>query len=654
MRRDIQLLRGLAVSLVVLFHADLGLVTSGYLGVDVFFVVSGFLITSIILKGISANNFSFSAFYLRRAKRLLPALYCTLAITALFAYWFIAGTQWNDFIAQLIGSLTFSSNLVLPTQVGYFESSAEGKPLLHIWSLSLEEQYYFFLPLLLFFTPKSKQFVVLLLLTLGSIVWCFSWASSGSGATPFLWRFFDVTISESAFYLFPTRAWELLAGSLCAWLMINNPISVSTAVKFGSLLTIIIVSCIGLDPIHPRGDALLVVIATSLILLGDSSWLPRSRTADYMGKIGDYSYSVYLVHWPIFAFSYLAYAGQVPLGIKIALVFISLLLGYGQYKYIETPFRYGWNKKSSKTWVWLGLSTLAVVAIPIPMAVSANSNSTKGVKIDFVEIRAINYGLSERCDGWMNNSGVSPECITGSHPKLAIWGDSYAMHLVPGLANIGHDIIQITKSVCGPIIGLSPIGGEYTEDWAVGCSRFNKAAVQIIVDSDSITHVVLASEFSRYFKNSDGQFLISEGVIKKDRSRAMEAMIATIENLKNAGKIPIIFSPPPRSGFNIGECLERNDTGLVSFRGKCDVLVTDYLAYDREIRSALKYIESKTNVKVIWFDDLLCDDTKCKSKIGDTYVYRDGGHLSVSGSEKLLSNLDLIQPELPKNKRQYQ
>ena len=150
MRQDIQLLRGIAVLLVVIFHANLGIVNHGYLGVDVFFVISGFLITTIILNDLNTNTFSFGAFYLRRAKRLLPALYCTLAITALLSYWFISPSQWNDFIAQLVGALTFSSNIVLPTQVGYFESSAEGKPLLHIWSLSLEEQYYFFLPLVLF------------------------------------------------------------------------------------------------------------------------------------------------------------------------------------------------------------------------------------------------------------------------------------------------------------------------------------------------------------------------------------------------------------------------------------------------------------------------------------------------------------------------
>ena len=647
MRRDIQLLRGLAVLLVVIFHADLGVVRHGYLGVDVFFVISGFLITTIILKAINSNNFSFSAFYLRRAKRLLPALYSTLAITAFLSYWFITSTQWYDFVAQLVGSLTFTSNLVLPTQIGYFERAAEGKPLLHIWSLSLEEQYYFFLPLVLFFTPKSKQLVVLIFLTIGSLAWCLSWVSETDAVPPFLWRFSEASISEWAFYLFPTRAWELLAGSVCAWLMINKSISVSTPIKVSSLLTIVVVSCISFDPLHPRGDAIIVVFATSLILLGNNNWLPKGRLVHYMEKMGDWSYSIYLVHFPIFAFAYLGYLGNVPFSTKVTLIFVSLLLGYGQYRFVETPFRHGWSKKSSRTWIWLGFSTLAVILILAPMALNVGSSSTKEAAEGYAEMRKWNTGLSKNCDQFTSDLGVKPECLLGEKPEVAVWGDSFAMHLVPGLAKTGISMMQVTKSACGPIVGLSPIYENYTRDWAEKCSKFNRTAFQIILNTDSITHVVLSSTFNQYFNSSEGQFFISEKVVQKNSLNAMESLILTLEKLKAAGKIPILISPPPRSGFDIGECLERNDMGLISFKGQCDVLVSDYLEYEREIRSALKYVAGKARVKVIWLDKLLCDQEVCKTKINGTYVYRDGGHLTVAGSEILLSNIDLKAKGLP-------
>lgn len=190
MRRDIQLLRGIAVLLVVIYHADLGVIMHGYLGVDVFFVVSGFLISSIILNDLKSGSFSFSGFYLRRAKRLLPALYCTLAFTSLLAYAFLTGQQWRDYIEQLIGAVSFSANLILPTQSGYFAGSAETKPLLHIWSLSLEEQYYFFLPLFLFVLPRKWQLPGLLLLLSGSLAWCLSWTLEPSKAPSLMapWR----------------------------------------------------------------------------------------------------------------------------------------------------------------------------------------------------------------------------------------------------------------------------------------------------------------------------------------------------------------------------------------------------------------------------------------------------------------------------------
>jgi peptidoglycan/LPS O-acetylase OafA/YrhL len=151
-RTDIQALRGLAVLFVVLHHAKLGFLGAGYLGVDIFFVISGFLITGIVKRGIERDDFSFREFYFRRAKRLLPAAYTTFFIGALLSAIFLDFSELNDFSTQLIGALTFTSNIVLWQQVGYFENASELKPLLHIWSLSLEEQYYLFVPAAMVFT----------------------------------------------------------------------------------------------------------------------------------------------------------------------------------------------------------------------------------------------------------------------------------------------------------------------------------------------------------------------------------------------------------------------------------------------------------------------------------------------------------------------
>jgi peptidoglycan/LPS O-acetylase OafA/YrhL len=634
-RRDIQFLRGIAVLLVVLFHADIGFFEHGYLGVDVFFVISGFLITSIILRDLDSGRFSFSGFYLRRAKRLLPALYSTLAITALLAYSFLTYSERDDFIAQLIGSLTFSANMVLPTQLGYFEDAADGKLLLHIWSLSLEEQYYFFLPLVLFLIPKWSRFWALMLLTVASFMWCMIWVSNSGSLPPFLWRFSDADISEWAFYLFPTRAWELLAGSLCAWIMLYRSVTCPAILKGILLLIILLVSSIGLDSVHPRGDAIIVVLATSFILLGrGDEWLRNWPVVNFVEKAGDWSYSIYLVHWPLFACAYLGYVGLVPLEVKLLLVPSSILLGFLQYHLVETPFRHGWASTPSRTGVQFALATLLVILLPAPMVLGEDGDK---ISERYTEIRKANYGFSEKCEEWGGGSTVVTECMKSKSPKIAIWGDSFAMHLVPGLAISNQGLIQLTKSSCGPIVNLAPIYGQYDPLWAKRCIEFNRGALQKILGTDSIRFVVLSSTFRQYFSSEvEGKFFVGEDVVPKEPSVAASALLLTIEQLKAAGKIPILFSPPPRSGFNIGECLERKATKQVLLRSDCDVLVSDYLAYEKEIREKLKQLAYKVDIKIVWLDEMLCDGNECKSKIDDTFVYRDSRHLSVSGSKALL------------------
>ena len=170
-RTDIQVLRALAIFLVVLYHAKLG-ISGGYLGVDIFFVISGYLITRMVSQGIDLNEFSFPNFYFRRAKRLLPAAYVTFLLVAILSIIFLDGTERQDFAKQLLGAVTFTGNIVLWRQVGYFDSNAVLKPLLHVWSLSIEEQYYLLLPAALVFTPKRYWLFVAVMTAIISLGFC--------------------------------------------------------------------------------------------------------------------------------------------------------------------------------------------------------------------------------------------------------------------------------------------------------------------------------------------------------------------------------------------------------------------------------------------------------------------------------------------------
>lgn len=632
-RRDIQLLRGLAVLMVVLYHAGFGFLNAGYLGVDVFFVVSGFLITSHILKQLNGGAFSFTAFYLRRAQRLLPALYCTLIVATILAYGFLTRQQWQGYMAQLVGAVTFSANFVLPTQVGYFDGKAQAQLLLHIWSLSLEEQYYFFLPLVLFFVSQKYRGALLLILALLSFYWCISWAVSVETQTPVLWRL-GGSPADWAFYFFPARAWELLAGSLGAWVVSQRwPIVVPAVLKWISLVTIVAVSAVGVDTVHPRGNALIVVIATLLIVLGNDQWLPRWRSVLALERLGDWSYSVYLVHWPLFVFAYLGFTSAVPVEVRLALVLVSIVLGYAQYRWVETPFRYGWNLKSRSALGWFVAMTVAVLLLPAPAYFDRSQS------VDFGVVQRSNMGLSRSCDDWESYS--RPECRTTDTPQVVVWGDSYAMHLVPGLVMANASLMQVTKAVCGPFLGLAPVEGSYSSRWAESCIGFNDSALKTITQSDAVSHVVLASSFSQYF-NLGGDFLMEGGLVERRTDLALEALVRTVEAVQAAGKIPVIISPPPRVGFDVGECLERESEKVILLRDGCEVLYADYLDYDHQVIAALTEVEARTGVKVIWLSELMCDSTVCNTVKNDTYLYRDGGHLTISGSKELLGQLKIL------------
>jgi peptidoglycan/LPS O-acetylase OafA/YrhL len=633
LRRDIQFLRGIAVLVVVLYHSNLGILNQGYLGVDVFFVLSGFLITSIILKSLDNNNFSFSGFYLRRAKRLLPALYSTLLFTTLISLVVLTNLQWIDYLAQLKGALTFTANIVLPMQTGYFESASDGKPLLHIWSLSLEEQYYFLLPLILYFLPKNWRIMGIALLTLISLYWCFSWVYSENQEAPLLWRIADSSKSDWAFYLLFTRAWELLAGSLCAWLMLYRPNIETPSVFKIFALAIIFISCsINFNNEHPSIESLIVVLSTMVILIGKKAWLPNYSIVRFIEKAGDWSYSIYLVHWPLFAFAYLSYVGDVPNMAKIILIISSIILGYIQFRYVETPFRIGIFKNSIASWTATISATIILLAIPMVSAYTVN-----GVKDEYFQMRRVNHGLGKACEGSFDKSAkLNTSCILGKEPKIVVWGDSYAMHLVPGLAAANKELTQITKSVCGPIIGIAPIFGKHDSVWAKNCLEFNDTAFNYIKSHQSITHVVLSANFNNYLNYN---YLTHKGITKGDYQYLVKTFSNTILELKNLGIVPIVFSPIPQTGFNVGECLERMYGSALLLRENCNIDYLEFRQYQKLVIAFLKDIEKAADV--VWFEDYLCNNDRCQVDIEDTFIYRDNGHLSIDGSVKLLQNFNL-------------
>ena len=622
-RLDIQALRGIAVLYVVIYHADLGFLKSGFLGVDIFFVISGYLITRMICKELDAGNFSVRKFYWRRAKRLLPATYGMLIVVALLSVFSLTKIELADFLSQLFGSLTFVSNIILWRQAGYFDVSAEFKPLLHMWSLSIEEQYYLLLPMLLIITSYRYRNKIVFAALLTSLLLCFALVSGHPSAS---------------FYLLPTRAWELLIGSMGAtWKKPDLFRKAERNLGLFSVAIILVLPVIQIDPIHPRFDALLVCLATLIALETRPTILQNNVLAAALGKVGDISFSLYLVHWPLFALVRNIYIGELPTGLKVGIASLSIPLAAALYRFVENPIHRSSIQPTRSAIAAICLAAVVILAIPATrLAVSTDQQ-------DWAEIRRTNFGLDQKC---AQQTLFLPqrECRTSDHPQIAVWGDSFAMHLVPGLkaADPGLGIIQVTQSVCGPFFGLAPTYQEEGAGWSEACLKSNKSVRVYLAATPSIRYVILSSPFGQYFGRD---LVLDTGKwVSGSPELATEYLGRTVSALRAMGKKVVIVSPPPSAGFDIGRCIERLKSSLPTWNApqNCSISVSSFHETYGKVNSMLRDTSRIYDVPVIWLSDYLCDVKNCKIFYNDIPIYRDSGHLSYSGSEAIFKGFDLF------------
>jgi peptidoglycan/LPS O-acetylase OafA/YrhL len=630
-RTDIQALRGVAILLVVLYHAQLGIFLAGYLGVDIFFVVSGYLITQIIRKDIERGVFSFSGFYFRRAKRLLPAAYVVFTATALLSGIFLTSVELRDFIKQLVGALTFTGNIALWLQTGYFESAAHLKPLLHVWSLAIEEQYYLLLPAALAFVPKRHWVLGTGFLLVVSLALCLYLAP---------------TKPSAVFYLLPTRGWELAVGSLGALTLDSTHTGVNLSRLFWpALLALAVVPLIPRGVMYPEVNVILVCAATLVVISRRHPMLNDGIVANTLAKVGDFSYSLYLVHWPLFAFASNAYVSGVPIEVRAALVVTSLVLGYLLYRYLELPVRRADIGVSRKSVGGAALATLTIAAVALGVA------KIWSPETDYAYIRRANYGFGAACE--FDQSFVpKATCRNSDNPKILVWGDSVAMHLVPGIvATSKIGVVQATKSVCGPLIGLAPFDkGEYPRVFAEKCLQFNQSVLDFLANSPAIDVVVLSSGFTQYLEEGERGFqaLHIEGENRVVRALSMNDAIKgareTVDKIRSLGRRVVVVAPPPLSTFDIGACLERKASGKVILGTdmNCQIAISTYHQYRAPVLEFLERLPHDAGVNVVRFDDFLCSRQSCLTELDGNFIYRDWGHLSYDGSRLIAARMALV------------
>ncbi|MEI6799366.1 MAG: acyltransferase family protein [Pseudomonadota bacterium] len=629
-RPEIDGLRAIAVLPVILFHAGFSTFSGGFVGVDVFFVISGFLITSIIVKDVEAGTFSFWDFYERRARRILPALFLVMLCCIPFAWMWMLPMELKAFSTSVVSVCLFVTNVLFWRQSGYFDAAAELKPLLHTWSLAVEEQFYIIFPIAILLLWRFGRRNVISSIAL-VVILSLALSQYASNHYP-----------SANFYLLPTRAWELMAGALCSFAIVGHSIPRDNILSLAGLAAIV-VSVFAYDETIPFPSlyALLPVLGTCAILLfaRQGTLVGALLSMKPVVGIGLISYSAYLWHQPLFAFARIRSLTEPTSQLMLLLAVASIALAYLSWRFVEVPARRrgAWPLPSRRT----AFATLGVVAAAFITAGMAG-HFTKGFptrlsaeQMELEQRVAVNHGLSEDCEGDFN---LSPHCRTSDTPEVILWGDSFAMHLLDGVraSNPNLSIVQLTSSVCGPFIGIAPTSADYPISWANKCLHFNDQVLDFIKRTKSVKYAVLSSPFGQFV--GDGSLVLtSEQKVVVGSTVAVDTFRRTLETLISLGIKPIVFSPPPSPGFDAGKCLV-NAQRFNEDRRTCDFNFEQAAARQKAVRDFLTEIAK--DYRVIWLDPAICDGDNCAAGKDGVFIYRDGGHLSHEGSAYIGRKMD--------------
>ncbi|WP_430462636.1 acyltransferase family protein [Thalassolituus sp. LLYu03] len=456
-RREIDGLRALAVLPVVLFHAGVPAFSGGFVGVDIFFVISGYLITGILLSELDSGRFSIVSFYERRARRILPALFLIMALCIPFAWASMLPSDMEAFSKSVLAVSLFFSNILFYREVGYFSAAADEKPLLHTWSLAVEEQFYIFFPLLLLFIWRYRKewlFGVLSLLAVMSLLLS-EWG----------WR----NNPEANFYLLPARVWELMVGALCAFLAgrgYERPNNAAALVGLTAVCGSIFLY--GNDVPSPSVFMLMPVLGAAFIILFGKSgtFVAQILGARVLVAIGLISYSIYLWHQPLFAFSRIMNSGEPHLWQMVLLSVASVVLAYLTWRYVEQPFR---NKTSFNR---KRIFTLSFLMIALFSFLGQFGAVSEGFKQRFdvpLPISLNQFRLPSRADGYcfysFNESELpveksatfcrlTDEASDDSKLSVLLFGDSFVAQWEPFFKrfSMDHDftVDSVTTNWCFP------------------------------------------------------------------------------------------------------------------------------------------------------------------------------------------------------------
>lgn len=648
-RRDIDGLRAFAVMGVILHHAGVSFVGSGYAGVDIFFVISGFLIGGIVAGEMADGHFSWRRFYARRARRILPALFLVIFASLVVAWFTITPEQLRYFGGGALATLLFLSNVWFYNRVNYFNPEAAEDPLIHTWSLAVEEQFYIALPVLLFLIwrhgPRAR-FAVLFVLALASFAAAFR---TGPDAP------------MSVFYLIHARAWELLAGVLAA-MTFSQAQGVGRArgvlADLGLLLVLLGLFVVPHSAVWPGPWTILPVGGAVLLMLygHHPSLARRVLCLSPIVGVGLISYSAYLWHQPILGF--LAILDQKPadwVGIGL-LIAMTLVLAALSWRFVEQPYRHGLTARpAGRAALWVG--GLAIVGFAV------GGHVTKGypsrVSTEVRDMLAWSEAVPEtyrRCiGGRKEGQRLDPEtaCIHGADgipPIVAIWGDSHAAVLASpigqALAPRGISLRELSGSSCMPVGGVRNTALKRAEY----CAVHNRLMLDHMVSDPDLRLVVIFSYWNSYVESRD--FDNRAGAVVRDRLVAVPLdqpddmpdadriaalaalMRSDLERLVAAKKKVILVGPVPEPGFDLPDRLGRDLWLGLDPSGHSSYPEAAFADYAAAAQSMLAHAGAGLPGVTI-FDPapLFCTQgADCQLVQDGKPLFFDGNHLSLAGS----------------------
>ncbi len=633
-RADIDGLRAVAVLLVVVFHAFPSSLKGGFVGVDVFFVISGYLLTGIVVRELQAGKLDFWKFYSRRIRRIFPALVVVLIACFVLGWFTLLAHEYKQLGKHILGGAIFIPNLMYWQESGYFDNFAETKPLLHLWSLGIEEQFYIFWPAAIWLTWKAR------LNTLGVTVALVLTSFVCNAASVF-----EDTVFT--FYMPQTRAWELLTGAALSLHQLNrlnrkggeessvraldarqneNSLLGTTLLNWVSALGVVLISgavfFVDKSKTFPGYWAVLPVAGSILILLaGPDAWLNRVILSHHvLVWVGKISFPLYLWHWPLLVFAAIMEGDTLSAGIRFVIIILSVKLAWITYIAVERPVRFGSPQRNLVLPMCLAMAMLAYAGYMayrsngfdsrFPLAVREFDQKKYDSRSVYREGACLltvkqDYGAFKHCP---------VEADADIKPMLILWGDSHAAHLYPGYrATLGDkfNVVQRTASGCAPILNLR-------SKLHPKCVEINQQILDY-VRTHRPARVVVAANWDMY---------------------EWKSVALTVAQLREAGVRDIdLIGPVPqwRDDLNRQLYLKFQTNGTRETGGRTAFgLNSEILRLELGFASLAKSLD----VNYISPIKILCNDQGCITKISDAGnmpMNWDSAHLTAEGSVFLVS-----------------